>query len=125
MLSMQPATQSSNQPLGNPLGGVHGDTRYRLIHFHIPLALTSAMVVFLWMSFPLLQTAGHQGPMQTTSHQSLHQINDPATSHPSQQAHNSTDSMEHSGNQTANADSSQNRLSIARFTTAAGYVALG
>jgi methionine sulfoxide reductase heme-binding subunit len=33
--------------------------------------------------------------------------------------------MNHSGNQTTNSDRNQNRLLIARFTTATGYIALG
>ena len=122
---MQPATQPSNQPLGEPFGGTNGDLRYRILHFHVPIAIVSAAIIFLWMNFSLFQPAGHQGPMQATSHQSPHQTNDQATAHPGQQSHNSTNPMEHSGNQTANSDRSQNRLSIARFTTATGYVALG
>lgn len=58
--SMQPATRSWNQPLG----GSSGDWHRRLLRFHLPLALASAVVIFLWMSLPLFRTAGHQGPPQ-------------------------------------------------------------
>ncbi len=136
---MQPATRSSNQPLG----GSNGDWRHRLLRFHLPLALVSALVVFLWMSFPLFQAAGHQGSPQAgtsagghqgppqagtpaTGHQSPPQAGTPVASHQGPpQADDATPSMNHSGNQTRNLDEAQNRLFMARFTTATGYVALG
>jgi len=46
---MQPATRSSKQPLG----GRSGDWRHRLLHFHVPLALASALVLVLFMTLPL------------------------------------------------------------------------
>jgi sulfoxide reductase heme-binding subunit YedZ len=131
---MQPGTQSSNQPLGQPLGGTDGDLRYRVVHFHVPIALVSAMVLFLWMSLPLFQAASHQGSpqaAQSTEHQSPHAVGTPSTMHQgeshqgTQQADSMTPSMNHNGNQTANAEGIQNRLLIARFTTATGYIALG
>ena len=134
---MQPAIRSSNQSLGQPLGGTNGDLRYRFLHFHVPLALVSASILFLWMSVPLFQRAGHQGSpqaAQATSHQgtpsTMHQGSSPAdsqaTGHQGQsQTDGVTPSMNHSGNQTANPDRIQTRLLIARFTTATGYIALG
>jgi hypothetical protein len=61
---MQLGKRSSNQPLGQPLGGTDSDLRYRFLHFHVPVALVSAVVLFLWMSLPLFQAAGHQGSPQ-------------------------------------------------------------
>jgi methionine sulfoxide reductase heme-binding subunit len=131
---MQPDTQSSDQPPGQPLGGTNGDLRYRFLHFHIPLALVSLIVLFLWMSIPLFQAAGHQGPpqgAQATGHQGPSASGTPSTMHEGgshqspPQSHGVTPSMEHNGNQTANPDAIQNRLLIARFTTATGYIALG
>ncbi len=133
-MSMQPATRSSNQPYGQPLGGTNGDLRYRFLHFHIPLALASAMVLFLWMNLPLFQAGGHQGPSQAsqaTGHQNppaagtLPAIHQGGNHQGPAQADGAIPPMEHNGNQTANADRAQNRLLTARFTTATGYIALG
>lgn len=131
---MQPGTQSSNQPLGQPLGGTDGNLHYRFLHFHVPIALVSAIVLFLWMSLPVFQAAGHQGSpqaAQSTNHQSPHAAGTPSTMHQGEshqgtpQADGMTPSMNHTGNQTANAEGIQNRLLVARFTTATGYIALG
>jgi len=127
---MQPATRFSNQPLG----GVSGDWRHRLLHFHIPLALASVGVIFLWMSLPLFLAVGHQSLPQTgtlaTSHPpsevGAHQSSSQAGSHPgSGQANDTNHPTNHSGGQTANVDGSLNRLSVGLFTSATGYVALG
>jgi sulfoxide reductase heme-binding subunit YedZ len=128
---MQPSTQSSHQPLG----GTNGNLRYRFFHFHIPLALVSVISLFLWMSLPLFQASGHQGPpqaAQATGHQGqpqtdrtpsmIHQGEDHQSPPP---ADGVTSPMDHSGDQTVNPDRIQNRLLIARFTTATGYIALG
>ena len=131
---MQPAPRSSNQPVGQPIGGINGDLRFRFFHFHIPLALISLIVLFLWMSIPLFQAAGHQGPpqgAQATGHQGPPASGTPSTMHEGgshqspPQSNGETPSMNHSGNQTANTEGIQNRLLIARFTTATGYIALG
>jgi sulfoxide reductase heme-binding subunit YedZ len=45
---MQPASRSSNQPLG----GSSGDWRHRLLRFHVPLALASALILVLFMTLP-------------------------------------------------------------------------
>lgn len=50
--SIQPATRSTNQPPGQPLGGSSGDWRYRLLRFHLPLALASAVAFVLFMGLP-------------------------------------------------------------------------
>jgi methionine sulfoxide reductase heme-binding subunit len=139
---MQPATRSSKQPPGQPLGGSSGDWRHRLLRFHVPLAIASAVVIFLWMSLPLFQAAGHQGPPQAgtpaAAHQGPPQTADQAAGHqgrpqaaghqPPQtadQAAGATSPMNQSGNQTSNLDGIQNRLFMGRFTTATGYVATG
>lgn len=123
---MQSASPSSNQPLGQPLGGTSGDWRHRILRFHIPLALASAVIIFLWMSFPLFQTASHEGQSQATSHQNSSQAHDQATGHQGQQqTDGAMPPMDHSGEQTRNPARNQDRLFIARFTTATGYVALG
>jgi methionine sulfoxide reductase heme-binding subunit len=131
---MQPATRSSNQSLGQPLGGTNGDLRYRFLHFHISLALASAVVLFLWMSLPIFQVAGHQGPpraAQATDHQGPPSSGTPSTMHQGEshqgpiQSDDATPPASHSGNQTANPEGIQNRSLIARFTTATGYIALG
>src|SRR6266511_3810104 len=97
-ISMQPATQSSNQPYGQPLGGTNGDLRYRFLHFHVPLALASAVVLLVWMSFPLFQTANHQGQptagAPSTNHQGgNHQSTPQGSNHATgQQGQSQTDS---------------------------------
>ncbi len=140
---MEPATRSSIQPLGPPLGGTRGDWRHRILRFHVPLALASAAVIFLWMSFPLFQAAGHQGQPQsvgpTPSHQGSPQAHSQAPSHqgppqphgqaPSHEgsppAGGATSPTHQSGDQTRSPEEIQNRLFVARFTTATGYVGLG
>ncbi len=131
---MQPTNQPSNQPYGQPLGGTNGDLRYRFLHFHIPLAFASAMVLFLWMSLPLFQVAGHQGPpqaSQATDHQSppaagtLPAMHQGGNHQGSPQTDSATPPMEHNQDQPASPDGNQNRLLTARFTTATGYIALG
>jgi methionine sulfoxide reductase heme-binding subunit len=125
-MSRQPATQSSYQPLGQPLGGTNGDLRYRFLHFHIPLALVSAVVIFLWLSLPIFQLAGHQGPPQATDHESPPSTMHQGESHQTPtQSDAATPPASHSGNQTANSDGIQKRLFVARFSTATGYVGLG
>ncbi len=128
----QPATQSSNQPLGPQLGGSRGNWRHRLLHFHLPLALASALAVFLWMSLPPFQAGGHQAQTQTDGQMAGHHGptpvgTPPAAHHSSGQTDNMTPpmNMNQNGDQAASPDERQNRLLLARFTTATGYVALG
>ncbi len=47
-MTTQPATRSSDQPLGTS-----GDLRRRFLCHHVPLALASALFLFLFMSLPL------------------------------------------------------------------------
>ena len=131
---MKSITQSPNQPFGPPLGGTNRDLRQRFLHFHVPIVITSAVVLFLWMSLPIFQVAGHQGPpqgAQATGHQGPSAVGTPSTMHQggshqgTPQADVTTPSMNHSGNQTTNPDGIQNRLLIGRFTTATGYIGLG
>jgi methionine sulfoxide reductase heme-binding subunit len=132
---MQPAIQSSNQPLGQPIGGTNGDLRYRFLHFHIPLALASVIVLFLWMNFPLFQSAGHQGPpqaVQATDHQGQPQVDGTLSGMHQGRSHEDPSQsdgaippMDHSRDQTRNLDEIQNRRLVGRFTTATGYVAFG
>lgn len=117
---MEPVIQSPNQPNGQPLGGTNSNLRYRFYHFHLPLALISAVVLIIWMSFPLFQATGHQGPpkaAQATSHQN--------GNHQAPPQEQSAESRDHNGNQTTNPNGFENRLFLARFTSATGYVALG
>lgn len=55
-----------------PIGGTRGDWRYRLLRFHMPLALASAGVILLWLSVALFQAAGHQAPPQSASQTGAH-----------------------------------------------------
>lgn len=102
--------------LNELLGGAQGDWRHRILHFHISLALVNAGVILLWMSFPLFQTSRHQGTPQT--HEGT------SGQHSQPEPDGGTSPVIHSGNQTANIERND-RLFVARFTTATGYVALG
>jgi len=60
---MQPATRSSKQPLG----GSSGDWRHRVLRFHVPLALASALILLLFMTRPLFDVRGVGGHVDLTS----------------------------------------------------------
>jgi methionine sulfoxide reductase heme-binding subunit len=125
-MSMPPATRTTNQPLG----GARGDWRHRLLRFHLPLALVTVGVITLWMSFSRFQATGHQGPppaaTQTRSHEGASQAGDHAGGHQGQsQTAGTSPAVDHAGNQSATLDGRQDRLFMARFTTATGYVATG
>src|SRR5712691_5759213 len=60
-MSMLSITQSSNQPLG----GSSVTWRYRLLHFHVPLALASAVFLVLFMMLPSFEPRGY--PMMDMS----------------------------------------------------------
>ena len=47
-MQLQPATRTSK----HPLGGISGDWRRRLIRFHAPLALASALILVLFLTLP-------------------------------------------------------------------------
>jgi len=133
-LGMHPETRTSLPPLG----GARGDWRYRLLRFHLPLALASAGVILLWLSVPLFQAAGHQSPPESASHTGAHPASsgaDHAGDHRSPrtgsqtaghqgpgQAGGENPATTHPATQPAIVD---DRVFIARFTTASGYVALG
>jgi methionine sulfoxide reductase heme-binding subunit len=121
-VSTQPATRSSNPPLGTS-----GALRRRFLLHHVPLALASAVVLVVFMTLPLFdasvyphgdlfsgafpqQRAGdHTGPMD---HGGRH-----------------TGSMDHGGGHTSSLTPSRDQIrhrSFSRqFTLATGYVALG
>ena len=103
---------NSIEPLGQPLGGVDGHWRHRILHFHIPLALGSAVILFFWTSFPLFQATTLQSPQhlsrEGTAHHGISQ---------SDAAHSERD---HS----TGPSGFENRFFIARFTTATGYVGM-
>ncbi len=65
-------SRSSNQPIG----GTSGDLRHRLLRFHVPLALASALFVFLWMSLPLSRPADQLAVPQAADHQGAPQAAD-------------------------------------------------
>jgi methionine sulfoxide reductase heme-binding subunit len=136
---MQPATG----PLKQPLGGTSGKWRYRLLRFHLPIALASAVIIFLWMSLPMFQAAdhqaprtdgqtgahqgkspmgGHQGSAQGGGHQGSTQAGDHQASPP---AAHTTPPMDQRREPDINPDERQTHLLVGRFTTATGYVALG
>lgn len=142
----QPATRSSNQPLG----GTSGDWRHRVFRYHLPLALVSAVATFLWMNLPLFQASGHQGTPraaveaaqgaghQNSAQEAGHQRPPRAGGHagPSQEAGHQDSPraagasapmgpMQQSRDHAGNLDGMQNRAFMARFTTATGYVATG
>lgn len=123
-MSRQPATRSSSQPLG----GTSGDWRRRLLRFHVPLALASAVVLVLWMSLPLFQPAGQHGPQQAVlqaAQAADHQWPPQAGGHQGRPQAGGGPSVDQSGDQVRNPDELQYRPFMARFTTATGYVALG
>ena len=109
-MSMQSTTRSSNPPLG----GNNGTWRYRLLHFHVPLALTSAVILVFFMTLPsfepraypqidmsssaaLPQQAGQGGMNGMTGHGGGQM---PSTDH----GGNQTPSAGHSGNQTGHGE---------------------
>ena len=47
-MTLQPPTRSSKPPLG----GIRGDWRCRLLRFHVPIALASALVLALFLTLP-------------------------------------------------------------------------
>ena len=131
----QPATRCSNEPLG----GSRGDWRHRLFRFHLPMAIASAAVVFLWLGLPIFrptdEAAEHQMPMAAPAGQIAdHRMATRAgTGHqmpiPDVRAPGDAAQMDHSSHQAASANGSlwlmEYRGLLARFTTATGYVATG
>src|SRR5918993_5885955 len=97
---MQSANPRSSD---EPLGGTRGDWRHRLLHFHIPIAMTSVLVIFLWMSFSFLQKVGHQGSpqaLQTPNHSGQPEGDNQSNQHQSSQhSDRVTSPTDHNGNQ--------------------------
>src|SRR5215471_9730209 len=88
-MRMLSTTQSSNPPIG----GSNGTWRYRLLHYHVPLALISVVLLFLFMTIPSFDPRG-QPMMDTHSSSALPQM-------PGQDRMSGMSGMEgHSGNQT-------------------------
>src|SRR5262245_47244114 len=56
---MTETTQPSARSSGPPLGGTHGEWRYRLLHFHLPLAVVSGAAMFLFMALPSFDVSGY------------------------------------------------------------------
>lgn len=54
-MHLQPATRSSKQPLG----GISGGWRRRLLRFHLPLALASALVLVLFVTLPRFDASAY------------------------------------------------------------------
>jgi methionine sulfoxide reductase heme-binding subunit len=130
---MQPATRSSKRPRGS------GDLRRRLLRYHLPLALASGVVLFLFMVVPLFDAnkypaanifsgtfpqefpAGQAGPMQHGGNQAT-----PPTGHTPPPGH--VPPPGHGGGQTPSpiptAEQVEDRRLMRRFTTATGYIAL-
>lgn len=139
-LSMQPATRSSDQPLG----GTRGDWRYRILRFHVPLALAIAVVHVLFMSLPLFdanvyphadifsgtfpQEQGEVGPMGHGGGQTGPTDHDPGQI-PRHDGEGQTGPMNHGGDPspglTPSPDEIGSRPFIRRFTVGTGYIALG
>jgi sulfoxide reductase heme-binding subunit YedZ len=145
---MQPATRSSNQPLG----GSSGDWRHRLLRFHVPLASASGLVLVLFMTLPPFDPQaypqsdmgsdsafparrGEGGPMGQGGGQagSMGHGGDQTgpTAGPTGHGRGQTPPPGHGGDQTGpmgpdGMTESRGRSSFTqRFTVATGYVALG
>src|SRR5581483_34597 len=113
-MKRQPVIPSLNQPLG----GNRVNWRYRILRFHFPLALASAVALFLFMSFPAFDPQAYPQSSMGSS------VFPEAV--PQQVAGGGQ--MSHGGDQTgSNAQSGgrQGRFFISRVTTATGYIATG
>ncbi len=96
---MQPATQSSRQPLG----GSSGDWPHRLLRFHVPLALASALVLLVFMSLPLFDVRNVDGHVDLTSG-AFPQQRSGGQTEPMGQGGSQVGSMDHSAGQTESTD---------------------
>ncbi len=118
MSSTLPPIRGSNPPLG-----ADGDHRRRVLFHHVPFALAAIVFFLLWMTVPIFQTAGHQGPPQAMQHAAGaagHQGPDHASGHQARHLDGLQDLSRRSG-EAAKAD----RAFMARVTTATGYIAVG
>jgi methionine sulfoxide reductase heme-binding subunit len=132
------SAQRTIRSLTPPLGGNSGSWRYRLLCFHMPLAVVSGVVLSVFMTFPAFdvklhspgdifsgsfpepRSGNHAGPMGHGNehggpmrHGGRHRM----------------ESMRHHGgeatNLTPNPEQIRHRSSIRQLTVATGYVALG
>ena len=110
---------TSNQPLG-----ATGDQRHRFLLHHVALALVSAGVFVLWMTLAIFRT---DPAARTASVQSLHG----AGGHHGPTGPGGHHGPDHHGPTQAMPGlrmewmALQNRMFIARATTASGYIGLG
>jgi methionine sulfoxide reductase heme-binding subunit len=115
-MSMQPATQSSNQ-LGRPLGTSRA-WRCRLLLHHVPLALASAVVLVLFMGLSPFTTGGYPELDSSSS----------GTLPTARNTSSGPMAMDHGGGQPAGLPlrfELPRRISMSRLTVATGYLALG
>jgi methionine sulfoxide reductase heme-binding subunit len=91
---MQPATRSSNQPLGGSSGG----WRHRFLRFHLPLALASALVLVVFMTPPPFDVRDVGGHVDLTSG-TFPQQRSAGQSGPMDQGGDQTEPMDHNGSQ--------------------------
>lgn len=124
-MSTQLATRSSQ----HPLGGTSGGWRHRLLRFHVPLALASALVLVLFMTLPAFDVSRERGEHGSARHGDRdharhHGRRARAMDHhggqvgPTDHHVSQAGPMDHSGDHTR-------RSFNQRFTVATGYVALG
>ena len=119
---MQPATPSSNQPIG----GSSGDWRHRLLHFHVPLALASAGVLLLFMTLPLFNATKYQGSVDLSSGAFPQQRGEGgATGHGGDQSGTTGHGGDQASSHTPSPDLIQSRSFTPQFTVSTGYLALG
>src|SRR6266542_4483816 len=127
---MQPSTRSSKQPLG----GSSGDWRHRLLRFHVPLALASALVLLLFMTLPLFDVRDIGGHVDLTSG-AFPQQRSAGQTEPTEHSTGQTGSMGHDAGQTGSISPGEmqemrdpqrlvaSRSFTQRFTVATGYLA--
>jgi methionine sulfoxide reductase heme-binding subunit len=129
-MSMQAGTRYSKQPLG----GSSGNWRYRILRFHVPLALASAVVLFLFMSLPAFDPQAY--PQESMGDGVFPQAVPQRAVEGGQMDGGPMDMddgdgmggagpMDHGGDQTRNGDGRQRRFFMSRVTTATGYIATG
>lgn len=148
-MSMQPATPSSNQPLG-----AGGDLRRRLLRHHVPLALASAVVLVVFMYLPLFDAnvyphadifsgtfpqqrgADNTGPMRHGGGDTGPMRHGGGAAGPMRHGGDPTGPMRHGDEPTGpmrhrgdpagpSPDQIRHRSFSRQFTVATGYVALG
>jgi sulfoxide reductase heme-binding subunit YedZ len=135
--STKPAARSLNEPLG----GRSGDWRHRLLRFHLPLALASALILIAFMTLPLFDANAypHADVFSDEVPQQLPQGEGGPMDHGGDQARRmdhggqQTGPMSHEGHQTSRSDDTPRESFLGRgtrgfaraFTVATGYLATG